>query len=636
MDLTNKTTHIYKMTKNEIILHIKNVITHCSQIVNNFINMKLDNINFNFLMSKLIEHMYLINFNYSMCGFMELINNSNEWVLAEKELHKYIQLFYTNKDLHNKITNLHKLITNEEEQMFLEQIIKKFILASEENIILKNKIQTLNDSIYKIFETNKKIKPKGFSYQCVLSTHTYNSIQFTTPDNIQRAKTEDILHNMIEPSIELLADILIYRNDYAKLNNCDTYFKMICGVNYDDIKILINNLASKADALTFKELEKIKILMIKDNCSEHKINITDIIYYHNKTKTNLKFTPKKVINVILNTLKYYFGLDFKKMDKQTLWDENVITYHVFNSSKVLLGILYMDLFSRPKKIVKIPICVSLTHNYVDKIYKTTNPAQVVLIFNYLDVLSPQLDINDIILLFKEFGHVIKYICRNSTTGSFLADDEMSTIIPQIFEYIGWDEYVLGLLCDKNKINMQSLIDVRNFDFGIQTKLKCVNALFDHILHNTPNLPQLLKSNNKTKILTDIYTKVYSNVMGSCKHYLNINVKGINPNVIIQAINGSETIVYGRLLSEILAYSVFKVIKKTTGIDFMKQVISNNTVPIKTLIYEFISELPTDSYELYLKDFFSSQIQINELDLPRTKTLSDQPNDWSDANVERIE
>jgi hypothetical protein len=90
-------------------------------------------------------------------------------------------------------------------------------------------------------------------------------------------------------------------------------------------------------------------------------------------------------------------------------------------------------------------------------------------------------------------------------------------------------------------------------------------------------------------------------MSSQQNILNMEITGINPTVIQQEINGSEGIIYGNILTEILSFGIYNIIKTGKGISFFNNTLNVESTKIKKSLYDFISTHSTDSYDLYLQE-----------------------------------
>jgi hypothetical protein len=202
-------------------------------------------------------------------------------------------------------------------------------------------------------------------------------------------------------------------------------------------------------------------------------------------------------------------------------------------------------------------------------------------------------------------------------------DEFATLLPQIMEYIAWEKETINEICKGlDETVPDHILFTRYIDFANSIKLRCVNAFFDHIIHNSSDVIEMIndsiKKNGKAgNILLSLYKKIYSDIMSAQRDILNLNINGINSTLLYQEINGSEGMLYGNILTEILSYGVFSLIRsgrdkrnhKNSGNYFIKNVLNSNPIKLKKTLYKFISKLGEDSYDLYLQKL----IGYNEID-----------------------
>jgi hypothetical protein len=140
----------------------------------------------------------------------------------------------------------------------------------------------------------------------------------------------------------------------------------------------------------------------------------------------------------------------------------------------------------------------------------------------------------------------------------------------------------------------------------------VNALFDHVLHNSPELIKIIRSVNQSEygqVLLSAYKKIYENIMFSQQDILNTNIIGINPTVLQQEINGSEGLIYCNIYTEILSFSIFQLAKTGNGNKFIREVLRCDQNKMKKQLEDFIASSGDNSYDVYLKEL----IGYNEID-----------------------
>lgn len=604
-------SHIFNYTGQELKSIINKAIQYCKSLINNIKPLSNEE-----KISKFYDHIYIINYYYAMSGIMQLVSTDDIWNDIDIILETYINSFYKNKNIKIIIQNL--VINNFEDKMFIDKLIKKFNeCESSTSNKIKNNIKKLIVIIknilenHKVLEITKEIQqyiPENNSSYINLNRSSYIYLQKRIKDYNIRNQIETEYFEKSENCLNYLSQIIILRSQFSVLHSCPNYFEYLFIQNNaetQDIKYLINDLNNKITIKTQKEILRFKKELLKDG-EKRNIQSSDIIYYHEKLKCNNKFILKNVLQIIFNIIQENFGLIFKKINNQdNLWHQSIVTYEVYEKTQ-FIGLLYIDLLNRLGKSIDTPICVVLTHKYVHKFCNLNNPSQIVLLGNYKDFDSKILGYTEIILLFKEFGNIIQHLLYTNTSGLYHNDPEFNNMMPFIMEQFAWERTTIENLCisNGNNINIKILIDniifMRLLDLTLTIKIKCVNALFDHIIHSSSEIVNLLIENNSSAILLNLYKKIYADIMLSINVNFNTNINGIHPNVIIQEINGTEGLLFSNIICEIISFSIYHIIKHNKNHTFVNDVLKNNTEILKTAIYKFIRQIK-NSYMLYIQE-----------------------------------
>ena len=563
----------------------------------------------------LYEYMYIIDVIYKNIGLMQLVSNNTNLKDADKRIEIMIDKFFKNEEIFEKLS---KLNTD-------ERILKKFILNTNpatrstlKNIkILENRIQSqLNDPT--IIKPTLEIKQQiiNIPNELHLTRQTYYSMQRQIRDPNVRKYIEEIYYNKSNMLLESLSKLIIERHKYSILSGHTSYFNLIKKKS-DDVKLLLEDLMNKINEKSKKEIERIHRELTRDGYNK-KVDVSDIIYYYEKLKTKILFSPDHVIKTLFKISKQYFNITFENINYTDLWNNNVLTYKVCFKTK-FLGYIHIDLKQCENKTLTSPTCISLCQTYIN-IDNKTIPTRVAIIGNYISMNDKCMSFSDTNYLFKEFGYALQLLLNKTTAGIYF-NNEFSSLMPQVFECIIWEFNTVELLCSNETIPnlVDNIIFTRHLHFASSIQLKCVNALFDHILHNSPELMKILKTTDQHQnILLSVYKKTYENILCYQGNIMNLNISGINPTLIQQEINGSEGTLYFNIFIDILSFSVFQLIKEGKGEKFITDVLYSDQLKIKKLLDSFISQLQNDNcYDLYLRDL----INYNEIDTELNNTIN---------------
>lgn len=586
--------------------------------------------------NNLIEHTYIINHYYAVIGLMQLVTNDKEWYKCNKIIEKYMIKFYQNKNLMRIIAGLLKLSKNDEHIHLCTKIIKKSQETSEVILLKKNMAQSVSIIQAELEKSVRVEIPNDMrsmlptkindaidkSNNLMINRSIYFYLQRKIRDSKIRTYIEKKYMSKSLLCFNEFANLLALRHKFALALDYDNFFqykRQQHGAESNDITYLITDLMTKIDDRTKKEIDRIHRELAKDGQNK-KVDMGDIIYYHEKLKSKNKFSPLKAINVIFEHVEKLFDIKFKKISKyQSLWHSSVSEYEMWYND-TFYGYLYFDLIARQDKNIITTTYLSLSHKYIkgSKIYFPKG----VLIGNFDDLEDNCVSYSEIVILFREFGHAVQNLLLNTTIGIHHSHNEFENITAQIMEFLAWEKSTIQKICSNISSSTtlsDHIIFTKYIDFGITIKLKCLNSLFDHIIHNSPSIIQLMSNmeHNKGSVICDLYKKIYKDVMSSFSNMLNLDLQYVNPNILIQETNGNEGILYGNILSEILAYTVYKSVKSGNGKKFINDVLlSNPNISIKKLIHEYVANEQVDSYDLYMTELIGysevdTELNINE-------------------------
>ena len=584
-------------------------------------------------MLSLIRDTYMCNLLMRFVGMMTLISIDTLWVALDNKLIGYDKEYYNYPGFKNKLVELYnhyfKIYEDSKKEYdyckFLNKMInkcdasrkvvedRKVIRMTENKIlnilsitpVIKLPIEKFN-KIPNQYETKhgKVIVPLTCSnyYELLDTLDDINVIHQLEKEYMMRSKS----------SINEFSKLVLLRRDLSRHAGFSTYYKYISRNKYDNsetIKELIIDLNKRLNHRVINEISKIYKFYNRDPKNLHKISICDIIKYNRLHKNRTLFDPKHVINVIFLVLDRFFNIKAEKINEKT-WRGNVSVYKLSNKmTSILYGRLFLDIYYDDNKRVSDPISIRIS----DKMQINTNSrsnAEIVLLANYKD--HPSLTYDNIVLLFREFGYVLNGLCYDSRVGLVNYDEEFSNYVPLLMEYFAWDRDVINLIIEGCDQSIADHIEMgRYIDMCFTMKLKCINAKFDHLLHNSePLLDMLAKSVDGNKVIDEVletYKNIYKETMAPISTMLIDQVDSIDPNAIIQEINSSQGVLYANLVNEIFAYTSYWIIKEKKNNEFNKCVLSNGVDNYRDLVKNFISKIDTNCFNLYVKNVLKSDI-----------------------------
>lgn len=603
----------------------------------------------------LVIDTYNFNVYHSYVGLKILTTPDDEfWGIIDGKMEESISSMFTNKDLYDRILSIIKKNKIQESyKNFLSKIIDSFtkkginknitkilkikkMLKNNENKIMEklgsNNIISLDKKLLNHNEQGK--------IQIELSRENYFFLINSISDAEVRSRIESVYNSRTSNVITDICKIIILRQYYANELGFKSYFDFVNDGrnNSNDIKELITDLINKVNPRTTNEMERIHMELSKDGFNK-KVESNDIIYYHNKLQSKKLFKPSDVFSTIFDTMKKYFNISFMPISCEK-WNKNVITFLCTDSGTgKKLGILYLDIMYSQSKKVDSPLFLKLSDRYT--LGNSTNLVEMCILGNYKDINVECMSYNNIVLMFREFGHVLQNVSYESHTGLINYDDAFCNFLPQIMEYIAWERDTIEQIavgCNDEMID--HILFGRNIDICYSIKIRCIQASIDHIIHNSKEFVSLVndsikQSTSANNIFIDLYKKTFKEMTDQSKDILNTELSSIPPHVVVQMINGSEGILYGNISSEILSYAAFSVIKNGKGIEFRNKVLKPTNIPFNVLLTKFISSIDTDTYNLYLSKIIGLDVQKeDEIVTENTNFFDDKESD-SESDVDDI-
>jgi hypothetical protein len=615
---------------------------------------------------ELIRDTYTCNILLRYIGLMMLLSSDNHWENIDNKLMKYIQSYYSNKKFIKKIMQLfdhyvdifEKNKMNEDYCKFLDKIICKGDV-SHDNSDVKKTIRMIENRIFNLLNINSVVKiatrhlnkvPTNFEMKqdkviIPLNQKNYCDLMNLVDDMDIRHQIEKQYMSKTNNVLQDFSNLVLLRKELASQAGYSTFFKYVNRGKFDNsdtIKNLITELNHKINTKARNEINKIHQYFTKTfnaakkNNKQHetsstmnKISICDVIKYNNMYKNNTTFKVNDVLNTIFNIIGNYFSIKFEKSkdyDFATLqsWRPNIDVLNVIDAlNGKIMGRLFLDVWYDENKNVNSPISIRMSDK-MQIIYPFTSSsshtiAESILIANYAN--NKLLTYSDIVLLFREFGYILSGTCYDSRVGLVNYDEEFSNYLPLLMEYIAWDRDTIksmlknkSLSKNKSMINNtdSSLIDLiemeRSIDLCFNLKIKCVNAKFDHLIHNSEPLMDLLinTSKNNGNVCDDIlntYKDVYKEIMDPLSDIMDVDIAHIDPLTIIQEINNSQSMLYANLMNEIFAYASYWIIKHNKSRDFRSCVLSDGTTNYRDLVRMFLKKMDpsTNCFSLYVKN-----------------------------------
>jgi hypothetical protein len=616
-------------------------------------------------MLTLIRDTYTCNILLRYVGLMTLVSSDNEWINIDNKLMNYVQEYHNNSKFKNKLIDLNEHYLNKYEKdrtnydycKFLEKLINRCDM-SKKSLELKNTIRMLENRILNLLSVNPIIKiatrhfretPTQYEIKQdkVIVALTYTNFC----DLMNKIDDIDIRHQIEKQYVsrtnnvmtdfsklvmtrKLLAETTINANQNKTSIEEDanrssstpqskskpksetalksTYFKYINRGKYDNtetIKGFITDINTKIDKKTHDELSKIHqyYQRINKDKQNKKISKCDVMRYVNIHGNNTKFEPKHVFRIIFELIDKFFNIKLVQLDTKIakVWRSNVLAYTVLDkTSGKMLGRFFMDVVFDENKKITNPLSIRLS----DKMQINTDSrttSEVALLANYTS--SKCMYYKDVVILFREFGYVINNICYESRVGLINYDEEFSNYLPSLMECIAWDRNTIRMIVGTMDHSIIDHIEhSRELDFCYNLKLKCINASFDHLIHNSEPLLEIIseafdKKNDASKEIVETYVNSFTHVMEPLANIYETNIEYVDPLTLIQEMNGIQGLLYSNLMNEVFAYATFWIMKDRNNTEFRECVLNNGVDSYRELIKTYLKKVNIDCFSLYLKN-----------------------------------
>lgn len=622
-------------------------VEYIDNFINKFINKSLDIRNdiirgnntpevYRKSLIDLVRDTYLSNLLYRYVGMMMLISDNPRWGIIDDKLTDYMDNFFQSPELVSKLSELYEFFREQIEKgednrdycKFLDQIISKSEIS---NLCFdtKTKIKILEKRIFNLLKvdpilginirhlskTPDHFEKKGNKLIVPLTENNYHELLKLINNIDVRYQIETQYNSRTKHTLNDLAKIILLRDNLSKQAGFQTYYSYISRGKHDNtesIKNLISELNDKINTKTREEVEKVFKYFNRSPGSEHLISDCDVIKYNSSQRSTILFNPTKVIDTIFAILHKYFSIGFAKSN-HSAWDNNVDVYDVSDTqTNHFIGRLYIDLSYNPNKKITDPFCINLA----DKMEITpglTTSAEAALLGNYRP--GDTITYDQTVTLFKEFGYVLQYLCYESRVGMVNYDDEFSNYLPLVMEYFAWDRNTVAELTSGEDYSVTDhIIMGRRMNQCLDIKKKCINAKFDHIIHNSNAFTNLLRQDmeNKKEPSEDIlalYRSCYSELMEPIADMFNTKLTNIEAMAVVQEINNLQGVLYSNLMNDIFAYSTFWIIRESgdKNFDFKNMVLRNGTDNYRELVRDFLAKSQTNCFYIYIKNIIGSNV-----------------------------
>jgi Zn-dependent oligopeptidase len=409
----------------------------------------------------------------------------------------------------------------------------------------------------------------------------------------RKAYYEQYYNRGSDKNLDILDQLVSKRYDMAGIMGFESFaaynLKLKMAKTPSRVWEFIDDLVNKSKEKALKDLSALKDIRNREAKiqSNEPPNPWDIAYYNNqilKTQYNVdhelirNYLPMDdCLSGMFEIYQQLLGLEFRKLEDAAVWHEEVETYEVYESDR-LVGRFYLDLFPRPNKeswFYGVPL------NYGRQTDSGYEIPVSMLLGNFTrptDSKPSLLSHRELSTLFHEFGHIVDGM---SYKGEFSLQSyskaDFAEAMSQIFENWIWDYEILNSFAKHYETGevlpkemFDNMVNAKNVSSGLNAQGSLRACIYDMNLYD--------KYDPAVTLDTDDLWRKIDEEMGVMNRY----VEGTHPQANWIHINTHPVYMYGYLWAEVFAQDMFTVFEKSglrdpeTGLRYRNLILANGS------------------------------------------------------------
>jgi len=578
----------------------------------------------------LLYDINMFNILNGFIGYKLLTTRDDIWNHYNELMSEYMMEFYCDKNFFNKISKVIDLFEKKQDVgdrdllKFMRNIYSKRI-RSDETHKIENTMKIYENKIFNILScyptlniANRYLNDiapidRDKKTTIELNDLDYFGLLHRIDDLTIRHKVEEKYLSRTRICLNELARLIILRHEYALKNGFSTYYQYINRDKYDNtltIKEMLCTLNKKISGRLEKEVDRIHSYYCDHNNTNQLLTNCDIRRYAKSKEMTFKFKLANAMTCVFDLCKKYFKLTFIRESMNRALPDSEI-YVCYDQNKKILGRLFCDLLWKPDKNINGVITIKLSDRIHHNDSKHNTIPEVVMLGGLHD---REISYKEIVSIFREMGYVMQYICYESTAGLLNYDEEFSNFVPMIMEYIAWNrntiEHLLMISGTGDRCIVADHLEfINSIDQLYALELRCINAKFDHLLHNSIPFIDLLRRASDEKqleqLILELYQTTHQEIMLPIKSMFHIIPNDIDPIAIAQQVNNTHGILYSNIMNEIFSYCAYWLICVKGCMTFREEVLTDGTTSFKELVRNFIKKADINCFDLYIRDVVRS-------------------------------
>ena len=310
-----------------------------------------------------------------------------------------------------------------------------------------------------------------------------------------------------DKNLEVLVELLKKRKTLADMLGYKTYAAYILenrmakktNTVWDFEQTLREKVNNKAREDYEKLLEKKKQ---RNKGNSQKIEPWETTYYKtlllredyqlDDEKVKQYFELDRVIEGLFEVAGQLFGLQFKEIEKPSVWHEDVRLFEVYSGDQ-LRGRFYLDLFPRDNKFNHAACFTIIPGKETEKGYQKPTAALVTNFPRPTKQTPALLPHSDVVTLFHEFGHLMHDLLTKaplSAQSGTSTKRDFVEVPSQLLEHWAWEyeslkRFALHYQTGDNLPEElhQKMVDTKNVDSGLFTLQQIFYAMLDMTFHD---------------------------------------------------------------------------------------------------------------------------------------------------------
>ncbi len=463
----------------------------------------------------------------------------------------------------------------------------------------------------------KKYRTEGGAYEIPIINATNETVMNNASvESTRRAFYVKFNNRAADKNLKILDQMVKKRDELAKVMGYPTYaaYNLVPKMAHDPKTVwnFVNDLISRSKDKAKADIAQLLAEKKADAKDDNFVFLEswDIGYYKNqilKKQYNVNpeelrnyFEMDKCLKGMFDIYQKLLGMEFRKVQKPSVWHEEVEMYEVYQAGK-LKGRFYLDLFPRPNKETWF-YGVNIVSGKAKKEGYEIPTAMLLGNFTRPTKDMPSLlSHKELSTLFHEFGHIVNMMSYN---GEFCWQSEskadFTEAMSQIFENWIWNYDILNSFAKHYKTGaplpkttFDNMIKAKSLASGFAAISSLRKCLYDLNLYD--------KYNPSAPVSTDKLWQDIDKELGVMDFY----VEGTHPQASWIHINTHPVYYYGYLWSEVYAKDMFTLFEKNgltdtkTGVRYRDIILANGTQrDIEKAVQEFLGR-PSDN-KAYIK------------------------------------